>query len=188
MSLRTRFRPTLVAALVAAHTTRATLAVVLVAGALLAPRPAAAQDLGIAVGAVAPGAPVETLDGKAVDLATLLAGKVTVMEFWATWCPNCKQLEPTIKAAHAKYKDRVQFLAVAVSLNQSVERVKAYQQRFQLPFTYVYDRRGDASEAYDAPATSYVVIVDATGKVAYTGVGGTQALDAAIARALAARR
>jgi thiol-disulfide isomerase/thioredoxin len=146
--------------------------------------PLAAQDLGIKVGAAAPGAAVETLDGKATDLATLLAGKVTVMEFWATWCPNCKQLEPAFKAAHAKYKDRVQFLAVAVSLNQSVERVKAYQQRFQLPFTYVYDRRGDASEAYDAPATSYVVIVNAAGKVVYTGVGGTQNLDAAIAAAL----
>jgi thiol-disulfide isomerase/thioredoxin len=143
-----------------------------------------AQDLGIKVGATAPGAPVETLEGRATELATLLAGKTTVMEFWATWCPNCKQLEPTIKAAHAKYKDRVQFLAVAVSLNQSVERVRAYQQRFQLPFTYVYDRRGDASEAYDAPATSYIVIVNAAGKVTYTGVGGQQNLDAAIAAAL----
>jgi len=143
-----------------------------------------AQDLGIKVGATAPGAPVETLDGKALDLATMLAGKTTVMEFWATWCPNCKQLEPTIAAAHAKYKDRVQFVAVAVSLNQSVERVKAYQQRFQLPFTFVYDRRGDASEAYDAPATSYIVIVNAAGKVTYTGVGGRQDLDAAIANAL----
>ena len=167
---------------------RVLLALSLVLAAIVAPARVDAQDLGIKVGAVAPGAPVERLDGTAVDLGTLLAGKVTVMEFWATWCPNCKQLEPTIKAAHAKYKDRVQFLAVAVSLNQSVERVKAYQQRFQLPFTYVYDRRGDASEAYDAPATSYVVIVDATGKVAYTGVGGAQDLDAAIARALGASR
>jgi len=144
----------------------------------------AAQDLGIKVGATAPGAPVETLDGKATDLATLLAGRTTVMEFWATWCPNCKQLEPTIAAAHAKYADRVQFIAVAVSLNQSVERVKAYQQRYKLPFTFVYDRRGDASEAYDAPATSYIVIVNAAGKVTYTGVGGRQDLDTAIAAAL----
>jgi thiol-disulfide isomerase/thioredoxin len=144
----------------------------------------AAQDLGIKVGATAPGAPVETLDGKAIDLATMLAGKTTVMEFWATWCPNCKQLEPTIAAAHAKYKDRVQFVAVAVSLNQSVDRVKAYQQRFNLPFTFVYDRRGDASEAYDAPATSYIVIVNAAGKVTYTGVGGRQDLESAIAAAL----
>lgn len=145
-----------------------------------------AQDLGIKVGAVAPSGPIETLDGKSIELSSIMTGKPTVLEFWATWCGNCKQLEPAMLAAHAKYKDRVQFVAVAVSLNQSVERVKAYQTRFKLPFTFLYDRRGDVSELYDAPATSYVVIIDKTGKVVYTGVGGTQNLDAAIAKALTA--
>ncbi len=143
-----------------------------------------AQDLGIKVGATAPGAPIETLDGKVTDLSAVIAGKPTVLEFWATWCGNCKQLEPAMTKAHAKYKDRVQFIAVAVSLNQSVDRVKAYQARYKLPFLFLYDRRGDASEAYDAPATSYVVVIDKAGKVVYTGVGGTQDLEAAIAKAL----
>ncbi len=146
--------------------------------------PLAAQDLGIKVGAKAPGGPIETLDGKTTDLGTVIAGKPTVLEFWATWCGNCKQLEPAMLAAHTKYGDRVQFIAVAVSLNQTVERVKGYQERFKLPFTFLYDRRGDVSEAYDAPATSYVVVIDAAGTVVYTGVGGTQNLDAAIAKAL----
>jgi hypothetical protein len=47
-----------------------------------------------------------------------------------------------------------------------------------------YDNAGDAAEEYDAPATSYVVIVDREGRVTYTGVGGDQDLDAAIARLL----
>ncbi len=145
-----------------------------------------AQDLGIKVGAVAPSGPIETLDGRTIALSSVMSGKPTVLEFWATWCGNCKQLEPAMLAAHTKYKDRVQFIAVAVSLNQSVERVKAYQTRFKLPFTFLYDRRGDVSELYDAPATSYVVIIDKAGKVVYTGVGGTQNLDAAIAKALTA--
>ncbi len=145
-----------------------------------------AQDLGIKVGATAPGSPIETLDGKAIDLSSVLAGKPTVLEFWATWCGNCKQLEPAMLRAYNTYKDRVQFVAVAVSLNQSVERVRAYQARYKLPFTFLYDRRGDASEAYDAPATSYVVVINAAGKVVYTGVGGTQDLNAAIAKALTA--
>ncbi len=145
-----------------------------------------AQDLGIKVGATAPGSPIETLDGQKVDLATIVSGKPTVLEFWATWCGNCKQLEPAMVKAYNTYKDRVQFIAVAVSLNQSVERVRAYQARYKLPFTFLYDRRGDASEAYDAPATSYVVVINAAGKVVYTGVGGTQDLNAAITKALGA--
>ena len=170
----------------AASTLRRALAVTLTfavaSGGPLAARPLAAQDLGIQVGAQAPGAPIETLDGKTVDLGTIIAGKATLLEFWASWCGNCRLLEPAMTAAHAKYKDRVQFVTVAVSLNQTVEQVKAYQARHKVPGTFLYDRRGDASEAYDAPATSFVVIIDKAGKVVYTGVGGRQALDAALAK------
>jgi thiol-disulfide isomerase/thioredoxin len=144
-----------------------------------------AQDLGISVGATAPSAPIETLDGKTIELSSITAGKPTLLEFWATWCGNCKQLEPGMVAAHKKYGTRMQFVAVAVSLNQSIDRVKTYRDRFKSPFLYLYDRRGDVSEAFDAPATSYVVILDKNGKVSYTGVGGTQNLEAAIVKALA---
>jgi len=48
----------------------------------------------------------------------------------------------------------------------------------------LYDRKGAVSGAYDAPATSYVVVLDKAGKVIYTGVGGTQNIDAAVKKAL----
>ena len=44
-----------------------------------------------------------------------------------------------------------------------------------------YDRKGTAIDAYDAPATSFVVVINKAGKVVYTGLGGTQDnLEAAI--------
>jgi len=49
-----------------------------------------------------------------------------------------------------------------------------------------YDRKGAAADGYDAAATSYVVIVDKTGTVVYTGLGGTQNLEIAIKKALGA--
>jgi thiol-disulfide isomerase/thioredoxin len=106
------------------------------------------------------------------------------MEFWATWCSNCEQLEPNMKAMHRKYGDRVAFIGVAVSVNQSPTRVKAYVERHELPWIQLYDRRGIASGEYDAPATSYVVVLDAAGKVVYTGLGGRQDLESAIRKAL----
>ncbi len=149
----------------------------------IAAAPAAAQDLGIAVGEKAPGGPLETLTGQTVDLASYLGTQPTVIEFWATWCGNCKQLEPTLRAAHAKYGKTVRFVTVAVSVNQSIERVKAWQNANKMPGDLLYDRKGTVSGAYDVPATSYVVVADRTGKIVYTGVGGTQNIDAAIARA-----
>ena len=143
-----------------------------------------AQDIGLELGTAAPEARVETLDGKPADLSVYIGKKPALLEFWATWCANCHELEPKMKAMHAKYGSRVSFVGVAVSVNQSPERVKAYVAKHALPWAQVFDRRGNASGAYDAPATSYVVVLDRAGKVVYTGLGGKQDLEAAIRKAL----
>jgi thiol-disulfide isomerase/thioredoxin len=152
--------------------------------ALMVAAPVYAQDGGIALGAKPPSAVVRSLDGKTADLSQLVGPEPTVIEFWATWCPNCKELEPALTAAQTKYAGRVRFVTVAVAINESFERVQKHVAAHPLPGTVVYDADGNAAGAYDAPATSYVVVVDHTGKVVYTGVGGTQDIDAAIRKAL----
>jgi predicted transcriptional regulator len=44
----------------------------------------------------------------------------------------------------------------------------------------LYDEEGVAARAYDPPATSYIVIMDAEGRVVYTGSGGQQNLEPAL--------
>ena len=146
--------------------------------------PAGAQSVGLPIGTVAPAALVQTLDGKSVDLRQFIGKGPVLFEFWATWCPNCHELEPTILALRQKYGDKVKLVGVAVSVNQSPARVKAYADKHKLPLDVVWDYDGNATDVYSAPATSYVVIVDRSGKVVYTGVGGKQELDAAVAKAL----
>ncbi|MEP6905731.1 MAG: TlpA disulfide reductase family protein [Gemmatimonadales bacterium] len=143
-----------------------------------------AQDLGIDVGKQAPAAVVQTLDGKQLDIGQYVGKTPMFIEFWATWCPKCRDLEPALLAAQKKYGSRVKFIGVAVSINQTPERVKAYTARHGLVHQIVFDAEGNAASAYDAPATSYVVVVDRKGKVVYTGLGGDQNLEAAIKKAL----
>jgi thiol-disulfide isomerase/thioredoxin len=145
--------------------------------------PVFAQESGIALGEQGPGGPLETLEGKAVDLTSYLGKGPVVLEFWATWCGNCKQMEPSMRAAMKKYAAQAQFITVAVSINQSLDRVKAWQKVNALPGVLLYDRKGVVSGAYDAPATSYVVVLDKTGKVVYTGVGGAQNVENAVKKA-----
>ena len=151
---------------------------------LLLAAPARAQESGIEVGSAAPGAAVETLDGKPADLSDYIKKGPTLLQFWATWCSNCKALEPKINAALAKYHDKVQFVAVAVSVNQSVERIKAYRDHYKMTHDIVYDRKGYASDAYEVAATSYIVAIDGKGKVVYTGLGSDQDIEAAIQKAI----
>jgi thiol-disulfide isomerase/thioredoxin len=143
--------------------------------------PAAAQE-GLKVGARAPAVVINDLDGKPVDLAQYLGRKPFMLEFWATWCSVCEELLPKVKAAHAAYGAKVEFLGVNVTVNQTKERVRRYLERHDPPFRTLYDEQGAAARAYDVPITSYIVIVDAQGKVAYTGSGADQDIDAVLRR------
>jgi thiol-disulfide isomerase/thioredoxin len=148
-------------------------------------RTAAAQVGGIAVGTVVPtlGA-LETLGGSSFDLSSVIGKRPVVIEFWATWCPLCKKIEPQLQAARSKYGDRITFLGIGVPENQTPERQQQYVTERQLSGTYLFDRDHVASKVFQVPHTSYVVVLDASGKVVYTGVGGDQIIDDAIRRAL----
>ncbi len=147
------------------------------------PARASAQDTGIALGSAGPGAKVHTLDGTPVELASYIGKKPVVLEFWATWCPLCKQLEPAMKAARAAHAKDVTFIGINVPQNQTPEKVRDFVAKNAMLGTYLYDTDGAAYKAYSAPHTSYVVVLNAAGKVVYTGVGGTQDIEAAIAKA-----
>jgi thiol-disulfide isomerase/thioredoxin len=146
-------------------------------------RPAFSQDLGIEVGARAPAVTVSALDGKKVNLGRYIGKTPLLIEFWATWCPNCRELMPSLLAAEKKIGSRVKFIALAVAINQSPEHVRRYLAAHPLPHETLYDTEGVAAGAFDAPATSYVVVLDKTGKVVYTGLGGKQNLEAALKKA-----
>ena len=156
----------------------------LISALVLAPPALRAQDMGIDVGKTPAPASVQTLDGKKLDLAKYIGKGPVLIEFWATWCPNCRELMPTLLAAEKKYAGRVKFLAVAVNINQSPERVRRFLAAHPLPHETVWDADGNAADVFDAPATSYVVVLNRNGVVVYTGLGGKQNLDAAIAKGL----
>ena len=141
-----------------------------------------AQDEGIAVGARAPAVVVNDIDGKPVNLADYIGRKPVLLEFWATWCTVCEELLPKVKAAHATYGDKVVFLGVNVTVNQTPERVRRWIASNDPPYRTLYDDKGVSTRAYEAPVTSYIVIIDAAGKVAYTGTGADQDLAGALAR------
>jgi thiol-disulfide isomerase/thioredoxin len=141
-----------------------------------------AQESGIAVGSRAPAVEVHDLEGKPVALSRYLGKKPVFLEFWATWCELCEQLLPRVKAAKSAYGDQVEFIGINVTVNQSPDKVRKYVDKHQPGYLVLYDDQGTSIRAYQVPSTSYVVIVDREGKVAYTGLGGTQEFDAVLRR------
>ena len=162
---------------------RAWLAGLLLAGAA---RSLAAQEAeaGIPLGATPPRVTIEDLNGSAVALGQVTGTGPALVEFWATWCTQCRALEPRLRAAYTRYHDQVKFVAVAVAVNESPASVRRHLAAHPAPFPFLWDTNGNATRAFQAPTTSFVVVLDRSGKVAYTGVGADQDLEGALARAV----
>jgi thiol-disulfide isomerase/thioredoxin len=141
-------------------------------------------SVSLPIGTVGPGAALEDLEGNAVDLIDHTRGKPAIIEFWATWCELCERLQPQLDRIHAQYGERVNVVAVAVGVAQTVRRVQRHLEDHDPGYPYLWDGRGAAVRAYNATTTSIVVMLDAQGRVAYTGVGAEQDLEGAAARLL----
>ena len=156
---------------------------------LLAPALLAAQDvIGIPVGETPPPVTIENLNGDTVSLGRWVGKKPVIVEFWATWCPICEELLPRMEAAQRKYGARAEFVVVAVAVNQSKSSVRRHLEKHPMPFTFLWDANGAAVRAFQAPSTSYIAVLDAKGKVVYTGVGEDQDIEAALEKAAGAPR
>jgi len=150
---------------------------------VLSPAAAAAQargEIGIALGERPELVEIEDLDGNKVSLADYVGGRPALVEFWAIWCELCQALHPQMVEVHARYGDRVGFVALAVGVAQSQRSVRRHLEGTPTAFPTLWDGRGQGVRAFLAPGTSYIVVLDAEGRVTYTGSGANQDIEAAV--------
>jgi len=67
-------------------------------------------------------------------------------------------------------------------VNETPASIRRHLADHPLPFPVLFDANGAAVRAYQAPTTSYIVVLDRSGKVAYTGAGAEQDLTAVLER------
>ena len=102
----------------------------------------------LAPGSKAPDFTLGTMDGRPFSLSSL-AGRMVVLVFWASWCPDCRAELPELKAMYeAVSKDKVAF--VSVSFDRGLDALKAFAKDNALPGVQLFDPAGKKESAVGA--------------------------------------
>lgn len=83
------------------------------------------------------------LDGANLSLPKDLAGKVVVIDFWATWCGPCRASLPHMKQVYAKYKDKgVEFVGISLDRPDGRNQLKAFVKQNGINWVHTYSGKG----------------------------------------------
>jgi peroxiredoxin len=111
------------------------------------------------------------LDGSAFDLERL-RGKVVLVDFWASWCPDCLREFPTVRTVYEKFKDRG-LEVVGISLDKDQRALRNFISRKQVPWPQYSDGKGWQNEIatrYGVGSIPELWLIDRDGRVIATSV------------------
>ncbi len=134
------------------------------------------------VGAAAPAwDSLQPLTGFPATLSSL-AGRVVVVDFWATWCGPCRELAPILSTWQARYG--AEGLTVLGITTDSAEAAATFRERLDLRYPMASDPRAATSAAYGVSALPTLFVVDKRGVVRDIAVGEDPDQEARIERLL----
>lgn len=106
-------------------------------------------------------------EGNAVSLSSL-EGKITIVNFWATWCGFCVQEMPDFQKIYDEYGDQINMMMVNVTDGQreTKESAMAYVEEKGYTFPVYYDTDSSASYSYGVNALPTTLLISADGYIA----------------------
>jgi thiol-disulfide isomerase/thioredoxin len=99
-----------------------------------------------------------------------LKGKVVFLNFWATWCPPCRQEMPSMETLYQRFKGQG-LEVLAVDCQEEARDVSAFMRRNKLSFPAALDASGMVSGYYGIEAIPTTYIIDRSGKIILKVVG-----------------
>lgn len=114
------------------------------------------------IGENAPDFTLKDMSGKDVTFSSF-KGKPVLLNFWATWCPYCRQERPHLKSLHEEYREEL--VIISVSIDRSTRTVKNYMEQNPAPYIVLSDTEGMAAVPYNVMSLPTTYLIDREGTI-----------------------
>lgn len=123
------------------------------------------------VGSLAPDFELKDLKtGETVKLSSL-RGRPVWINFWATWCPPCREEMPDMERIYGEYRGK-NLAILGVDVQEDAQKVNAFTGSLELTWTFLLDEQGDISNRYFVGGLPSHYFVDKDGVIQAIHVGG----------------
>jgi thiol-disulfide isomerase/thioredoxin len=124
----------------------------------------------------APNFTVLDTSGKEVPLHSLV-GKPIILNFWASWCPPCKQEMPDFEAAYKKYGSDIQFMMVNLTDGgrETIATAEQYIKSQGYSFPVYFDTKQEAAIEYGVSAIPTTYFINTQGNIIAYAAGAITA-------------
>jgi peroxiredoxin len=129
----------------------------------------------------APAFTVPSPAGRTLSL-TDVKGGVVLLNFWATWCPPCREEMPSMERLYQRYRDRG-FTVLALSIDRDLAAVPLFVEKSRLTFPIGLDSKMAVAELYRVHALPTTIVIDRAGQI-IAGAAGARDWDSPAAHAV----
>jgi cytochrome c biogenesis protein CcmG, thiol:disulfide interchange protein DsbE len=136
------------------------------------PTKPASPEVKAEIGYLAPDFNLKDINGKSVKLSDL-RGKPVYINFFATWCPPCKEEIPELQKFYNANKDKMVFLAIDITFNDKLEDVKTMIQENNLTYPILLDedQKNGAAAIYEITGVPEHYFIDKDGILRDKAIG-----------------
>jgi len=118
----------------------------------------------------APAFKMQDMEGNTHHLADY-AGKPVIINFWATWCPPCREEMPSMQRAWEQLRQEG-IAMLAVNVGEDEVRVFTFMADYPLDFPILFDRDSAVLNAWPVKGLPTTFVLDPQGRIVYRAVGG----------------
>jgi thiol-disulfide isomerase/thioredoxin len=104
---------------------------------------------------------LKDMDNNPTQYSDLKGEKLTIIEFWATWCKPCSRMTPKLIEIYERYKDQgVQLLGISVDSPRNIPKIKPFVRSKKITYPILLDSNSEVMSGFRVKVVPTVLFID----------------------------